>query len=127
MDYMQVVEEGDINILKEIHDIIVNQLPCRYISKPVTGKVVVSHTDVQEQTKLHLGETFETYCEVEVDGNSGYGCVPGIDPERALYAAVIDSIIWHRHPLENVINPMIDAARKDMIYNWSMQRKELCV
>jgi Uncharacterized enzyme of phosphonate metabolism len=126
MDYTHIVEEGNIEVLKQIHDMIINQLPCRYISQPAIGKVVISYTDEQAKAREHVGDVSATYCEVEVDGNVGYGCVPGNDPDRARYAAVIDSIIWNQHPMENEINPLLEIIRNELLRKWNNQLKELC-
>ena len=127
MDYMQIAEEGNIETLKEIYDIIITRLPFRLISQPTTGKVVISHSDTQEMTNARIGETIATYCEVEVDGNIGYGCVPGNDPERAKYAALIDSIKWNEHPAASVIDPLLDKIKDELLYKWKTRRRELCV
>ena len=127
MDYMQIVEEGNIDTLKEIHDIITTQLPYRLVAGPETGKVAVSHTDPQEKVVTHTGETVATFCEVEVDGNPGYGCVPGNDPERAKYAALIDSVIWNEHPMSSLINPLLDKIENELLQIWKKRREELYV
>lgn len=127
MDYMQIAEEGNIETLKEIYDMITAQLPFRLISQPATGKVVISHTDPEETANTLLGETIATYCEVEVDGNIGYGCVPGNDPERAKYAALIDAIKWNGHSAAAMIDPFLDKMKDELLYKWKNRRRELCV
>lgn len=119
MDYTQILEDGNIESLKEIHDIIVRKLPCRYVTSPSIGKVVISHTDPQENTKTRLGEEIATYCEVEVDGFIGYGCIKGNNPERARYAAIIDSIIWNDHTMAAEISPLIEDLKKELMWRFS--------
>ena len=40
---------------------------------------------------FNLGEVLATNCEVLLDGEPGWGMIPGDDPERALCAAVVDA------------------------------------
>ena len=127
MDHMQLVEEGNIEILKEIHDFIVNTMPYRLISHPSTGIMVISHSDPLEKTNTRIGETTATYCEVEVDGNTGYGCIPGNDPERAKYAAMIDALIWSNHPALAEINPLLDKIKNELYCKWKNKLSVLCV
>lgn len=127
MDYTQIVEEGNIEALKEIYDIIVSRLPYRLISQPETGKVVISHSDPQEKTDTYIGDTLATYCEAEVDGCMGYGAVPGNDPQRAIYAALIDSVIWNQHPVSSLIMPLLEKMRVELHYKWQNRYRELCV
>lgn len=127
MDYMQIAEEGNMEILKVIYETVTSRLPFRLVTQPTTGKMAISHTDPQENTNIPIGEAVATYCEVEVDGNIGYGCVPGNDPERAKYAALIDSIKWNEHPVASIIDPLLDKIRDELIDKWKNQRRELCV
>jgi phosphonate C-P lyase system protein PhnG len=125
MDYSQVVAEGRIEKLKEIAERIVTQFPCKVISHPSPGMVMVKHIDPIEKTAFYLGEAFVTQCEVEVDGNLGYGCVLGDEPERALYGAIIDSVVGSSHGNFEEVNLMLELEKAYIISKWSGESKQI--
>lgn len=128
MDYMQLVQDGNIKTLEKIYTLMVDRLPCRIISQPATGRVMMSNIDPQEKTKTRISEYIATYCEIEVDGNIGYGCVHGNDPERAKYAALVDSLIFNDHPAVSLIKPLLNQIRDELRFNTlKKQRGEICV
>ena len=104
MSYTEVVAEGDIDAIKEIAGLIVDRLPCRIVSEPSAGMVMVKHIDPLEYTPFYMGEAFVTQCEVVVDEQPGYGCVLGAEPERAVCAAIIDAVLGNGHPLSDWIS-----------------------
>lgn len=93
MNYIYVVAEGRIEKLKEIAEKIVEKMPCKIISQPSPGMIMIKNIDPLEKTYFYMGEAFVTKCEVEVGGNMGFGCVIGDEPERAIYGAIIDAVI----------------------------------
>lgn len=104
MSYTEVVAEGDINAIKEIAGMIVDRLPCRVVSEPSAGMVMVKHADPLEYTPFYMGEAFVMQCEVVVDERPGYGCVLGAEPERALCGAIIDAVLGTGHRLSDLIS-----------------------
>ena len=127
MEYMYLAEEGNIEILRKIHGIIAATLPYRIVSHPTSGKMVISHTDTLLGKKVNLNEVLATHCEVEVDGNPGFGCIPGNEPEWAEYAAIIDSLMWNEHPALEKIRPLINEIRNEIYLKWQNRHLELCV
>jgi alpha-D-ribose 1-methylphosphonate 5-triphosphate synthase subunit PhnG len=127
MDYAMLTEEGNIDTLKEICDIIQRMLPCEIICESSPGIMKISHLDTHEKTHRHIGETKATYCEVEVDGNAGFGCIQGYDAKRALYAALIDSVMFNNHPITSYIAHLLDELENQVLEKWVKQRMELYV
>lgn len=125
MDYTRYADEGSLDILKKICEIIIEKSEHKVISKPETGAMVISQTYPHGEAVLHTTQLYATYCEVEIDGYLGYGCVQGNEPERAHYAAIIDAVIWGGHPIISNITPLIGELENDISVKWKNQRKEL--
>lgn len=109
MDYSHVAAEGRLEKLRDIAEKIVALFPCRVISHPSPGMVMVRHLDPIEKTPFYLGEAFVTQCEVELDGNLGYGCVLGNEPERAVYGAIIDAGFGNDMNIPGEVKRMLDV------------------
>jgi alpha-D-ribose 1-methylphosphonate 5-triphosphate synthase subunit PhnG len=125
MDYTRYAEEGCLNILKEICEAITGRLELKIVIKPEVGAMVISQTYPHGEAFLHTTQQLATYCEVEIDGYHGCGCVQGSEPERAYYAAVIDAVMWNVHPVLSDIAPLIKILEDDISAKWKNQRKEL--
>ncbi len=125
MDYMYYADEGSLDILREICERITEKLPLKILSKPETGAMVTSHMFTDETAFMHTVQQQATYCEVEIDGFPGMGCVRGDNHERAYYAAVIDAVMWGCHPIVSSLAPLISRLEDDISAKWKNQRKEL--
>lgn len=125
MDYMCYAEEGSLDILREICESVTAKLPLKIISKPETGAMVTSHTYTDGAAFLHTVQQQATYCEVEIDGYPGMGCVHGCEPERAYYAAIIDAVMYGCHPITASIAPLIRELENDISGKWKNQHKKL--
>ncbi|MCX7709161.1 MAG: phosphonate C-P lyase system protein PhnG [Clostridia bacterium] len=125
MHYSQVIAEGRIEKLRDIADTIVNHVPCRIISNPSPGMVMVKHTDPLEKTPFYLGEAFVTQCEAEVDGCMGYGCVLGDEPERAVFGAIIDAVLGNKNRMAPSVNPMIEEEARFIKDQWTRESRQI--
>jgi alpha-D-ribose 1-methylphosphonate 5-triphosphate synthase subunit PhnG len=91
MNYYMIAAEGRLEKIREAAEKIVDKFRCEILSGPSSGMIMVKHLDPVEKTPFYIGEAFVTQCEVEIEGSLGYGCILGDVPERAIYAAIIDS------------------------------------
>lgn len=109
MHHSQIIAEGRIDKLKEITNLIVADSPCRLVSEPAPGMIMVRHDDPVENTPFYIGEVYVTSCEVEVYSTLGYGCVVGDDLERSFYGAVIDAAIGSGNRIIDEIEPLLQS------------------
>lgn len=123
MDYSMVVASGRLAVLKQVAELITDRLVCKVITHPSPGMIMIKHTDPLEGTPFFLGEAFATQCEVETGGNMGYGCVLGDEPERALYGAIIDSVLGNGLDISGEIIPDLEAEKKYILDKWSEESK----
>lgn len=114
MEHAQIIAEGEISQLKMIAEFIVNNLPCKVITHPAPGMVMIKQVDPLEKDPFYLGEAFVTQCEVEIEGNLGYSCVLGNDTERALYGAIIDAVMGHDQPAAREVMPLLAAEEQNI-------------
>jgi alpha-D-ribose 1-methylphosphonate 5-triphosphate synthase subunit PhnG len=112
MDHSEIVAEAGPDAVREIAELIANRLPVKVLKPPSPGMVMVRHAEPLENIFFLLGETFVTECEVEVDGELGYGCVLGSGEERALCGAMVDAVMSGRHPLADEVAPLLEAEQQ---------------
>lgn len=125
MHYSQVIAEGRLEKLKEIAEAIVSKVPCRIISHPTPGMVMVKHIDPLEKTPFYMGEAYVTQCEVEVDSIMGYGCVLGDEPERAVYGAIVDAAASSESKFAGFIGLMLEEEAAYINEKWSKESKQI--
>lgn len=125
MHYSQVVAEGRIEKLKDIAEKIVAVFPCRIISHPSPGMIMVKHIDPIEKTPFYLGEAFVTQCEVEIDEKMGYGCVLGDQPERAVYGAIIDAGLGNGMNVPGEVRSMLDEEAIYISNRWRCESGQI--
>lgn len=69
---------------------------------------------------FNLGEVLVTDCEVEVDGETGWGMVMGQDPERSILAAVLDAASRKGDAgLKTELAALLDSARESRRARWN--------
>lgn len=112
MDHSEIVAEASPEAVREIAELIVSRMPVKVLKPPSPGMVMVRHAEPLENIFFLLGETFVTECEVEVDGQLGYGCVLGSGGERALCGALVDAVIGCRHPFAGEVVPLLEAEQQ---------------
>ncbi|MBC7923112.1 MAG: phosphonate C-P lyase system protein PhnG [Ferruginibacter sp.] len=59
---------------------------------PATCLTMVRAEDSVENQEFYLGEALTTECEVEVNGQAGYGICLGDEPDRAYCLATVDAL-----------------------------------
>jgi len=123
MHYSQIAAEGNADALRAIAETITNRLSVRVLRSPSPGMVMVRQVDPLENITFLLGEAYVTECEVEVDGEPGYGCVLGADDERALSSALLDAVVGGAHAMVSEIAPLLDAEEARIRGRWEAESK----
>jgi alpha-D-ribose 1-methylphosphonate 5-triphosphate synthase subunit PhnG len=112
MEHSEIVAEASPEAVREIAELIANRLPVKVLKPPSPGMVMVRHAEPLENIFFLLGEAFVTECEVEVDGELGYGCVLGSGEERALCGALVDAVMGSRHPFAGEVARLLEAEQQ---------------
>jgi alpha-D-ribose 1-methylphosphonate 5-triphosphate synthase subunit PhnG len=123
MDHSEIVAEASPEAVREIAELIANRLPVKVLKPPSPGMVMVRHAEPLENIFFLLGETFVTECEVEVDGQLGYGCVLGSGVERALCGALVDAVMGGRHPFSGEVAPLLEAEHQRIEARWEAESR----
>ncbi|MBA2443575.1 MAG: phosphonate C-P lyase system protein PhnG [Rubrobacter sp.] len=77
--------------LKRLADRCLQEAGAKVTSAPQAALVMARTRETVDNEVFNLGEVLVTSCEVDLDGEPGWGMVPGHDPERALCAAIVDA------------------------------------
>lgn len=77
--------------LRHLADRCLEDVRVEVPSRPETALLMVRVGETVDGEAFNLGEVMVTCCEVELDGEPGWGMVLGDEPERALCAAVLDA------------------------------------
>ena len=67
--------------------------PILIVRQPAVCMTMVRAEDSVESQPFYLGEVLVTDCEVQVDGQAGYGLCMGDEPVRSYCMAVIDALL----------------------------------
>lgn len=123
MDHSEIVAEASPEAVREIAEFIANRLPVKVLRPPSPGMVMVRHAEPLENIFFLLGETYVTECEVEVDGQLGYGCILGSGEERALCGALVDAVMGGRHPFAAEVAPLLEAEQRRIEARWEAESR----
>ncbi len=88
-----VMCECPIESIKGFVEEIEKDYSIRVLKEPSVCLTMVRAEDSLEKQEFYLGEALTTECEVEVDGELGYGLCLGEEPVRGYCIAVLDAII----------------------------------
>jgi phosphonate C-P lyase system protein PhnG len=72
---------------------IEQQCTVRVIREPSVGTTMIRAEDTVEGQPFYLGEALITECEVNVDGQAGFGICLGDEPVRSYCIAFIDALL----------------------------------
>jgi phosphonate C-P lyase system protein PhnG len=78
--------EAFVRELEPLHAIVI-------VRQPAVCMTMVRAEDSVESQPFYLGEVLVTDCEVQVDGQAGYGLCMGDVPVRCYCMAVIDALL----------------------------------
>ncbi|GEM_PF-393619 len=102
----EVLAEAGLEILRHLADAVLAETAVRVHKPPAAELTHMQFRDPVSEQSFFLGEVLFYECIVELGGVRGYGYALGQDPERALYAAVVDAALNAGHPL----GPCIEAS-----------------
>ncbi len=88
-----VLCECPLDSLKGFVESLESDYPVRVVKDPDVCLTMVRAEDSLEKQEFYLGEVLTTECEVEVNGEAGYGLCVGEEPVRGYCIAVIDALI----------------------------------
>jgi alpha-D-ribose 1-methylphosphonate 5-triphosphate synthase subunit PhnG len=104
-------------------------LTVQIIRQPAVCMTMVRAEDSVESQPFYLGEVLVTDCEVQVDGQAGYGLCMGDEPVRCYCVAVIDALLSSEGPHSSKVRAFLDgqekliADRQRLEYNLIQQTK----
>jgi alpha-D-ribose 1-methylphosphonate 5-triphosphate synthase subunit PhnG len=99
------------------------------IRQPAVCMTMVKAEDSVESQAFYLGEVLVTDCEVQVDGQAGFGLCMGDEPVRSYCMAVIDALLLSADPAATGVKAFLDrqavliADRERLEYNFIQQTK----
>jgi alpha-D-ribose 1-methylphosphonate 5-triphosphate synthase subunit PhnG len=99
------------------------------IRQPAVCMTMVRAEDSVEAQPFYLGEVLVTDCEVQVDGQAGYGLCMGDEPVRCYCMAVIDALLLSDGPQVNQVRSFLEgqavliADRQRLEYNLIQRTK----
>ena len=99
------------------------------IRQPAVCMTMVRAEDSVESQPFYLGEVLVTDCEVQVDGQAGYGLCMGDEPVRSYCMAVIDALLLSDGPQVSQVRTFLEgqsvliADRQRMEYNLIQRTK----
>jgi alpha-D-ribose 1-methylphosphonate 5-triphosphate synthase subunit PhnG len=114
--------EAFVRELEPLHEILV-------VRPPAVCMTMVRAEDSVESQPFYLGEVLVTDCEVQVDGQAGYGLCMGDEPVRCYCMAVIDALLLSDGPGVNEVHAFLEgqavliADRQRLEYNLIQRTK----
>ena len=99
------------------------------IRQPAVCMTMVRAEDSVEAQPFYLGEVLVTDCEVQVDGQAGYGLCMGDEPVRCYCMAVIDALLLSDGPQVSQVRTFLEgqsvliADRQRLEYNLIQRTK----
>ena len=88
-----VMCECPLEPFKSFVEEIEKDYPVRIVKSPDVCLTMVRAEDSLEKQEFYLGEVLTTECEVEVQGEAGYGLCIGEEPARGYCIAVMDALV----------------------------------
>jgi phosphonate C-P lyase system protein PhnG len=99
------------------------------VRQPAVCMTMVRAEDSVESQPFFLGEVLVTDCEVQVDGQAGYGLCMGDEPVRCYCMAVIDALLQSEGSHSSRVRDFLEgqavliADRQKLEYNLIQQTK----
>lgn len=102
-----VLCECPLDSLKDFVETIERNYSVRIVKSPDVCLTMVRAEDSLEKQEFYLGEALTTECEVEVNGEAGYGLCVGEEPVRGYCIAVLDALI-HGNITDSRVSDFLD-------------------
>jgi alpha-D-ribose 1-methylphosphonate 5-triphosphate synthase subunit PhnG len=97
----------------DVLEAFVRELESRHtvqiIRQPAVCMTMIRAEDSVEAQPFYLGEVLVTDCEVQVDGQAGYGLCMGDEPVRCYCMAVIDALLLSDGPHSSKVRAFLEA------------------
>lgn len=136
MDKVNHIEQADYILCEcELGSLtaFVQELEAEYqvkvVRQPAVCMTMVQAEDSVEGQPFYLGEALTTECELQVDGNAGYGLCLGDEPLRCYCIAFMDALLlspdrnWRRVEAFLEQQGAAVAAREQVEYNHIQRTK----
>jgi alpha-D-ribose 1-methylphosphonate 5-triphosphate synthase subunit PhnG len=106
----EMLADADLAVLEQWANAVLDNTEVRVHKLPSAELAHMQFRDPVRGVPFYLGEVLFHECLVEIDDAWGYGYGIGQEPERALYAAVLDAALSGGHPLSRQIETALEAA-----------------
>jgi len=106
----EIFADADLKELERWADAVLASTTVRVHKPPAAEQAHMQFRDPVRGQLFFLGEVLFHECAVEIGASWGHGYALGQDPERALYAAVLDAALNARHPLSAEILAALEGA-----------------
>ncbi len=113
-DTSELIAEGSPEILRSAGRLLAELPGSLVLKEPVQGMYAMVHRDKVGDQPFFLGDVLVTSAEAEVNGELGFSCVLGDEPERARWGAFVDAGIRSRHAASEELESIIDALRTEL-------------
>lgn len=119
LDVSELVAEGSLDILRSAGELLAALPGARMLREGERGMYAMVHRETVGDVPFIVGELLVTRAEAEVNGEIGFSCVLGDEPERARLGALIDAGIRSRHAASD----RLEAALAEMEADLALRRR----
>jgi alpha-D-ribose 1-methylphosphonate 5-triphosphate synthase subunit PhnG len=113
----ELLAEASLEVLERLADRVLAGAEVRVHKLPASELAHMQFRDPVRGQPFFLGEVLFHECVVELNGAWGYGYALGQDPQRALFAAVLDAALNAGHPLSAEIEAALDGSAREAAQN----------
>ncbi len=96
------------NHLEKLYQVNITRLPAICLT-------MVRAEDSVEFQEFYLGEALTTECEVEIEGQTGFGICLGDEPDRAYCLAVFDAVHKISNGLPDIVSQFLDEQYQQVM------------
>jgi alpha-D-ribose 1-methylphosphonate 5-triphosphate synthase subunit PhnG len=88
-----IICECDLEPLEAFVKELEPQCAIQVVRHPAVGTTMIRAEDSVEGQPFYLGEALITECELNIDGQAGFGCCLGDEPVRSYCMAFLDALV----------------------------------
>ena len=93
-----IICECDLEPLEAFIKELEPQCAIQVVRHPAVGTTMIRAEDSVEGQPFYLGEALITECELNIDGQAGFGCCLGDEPVRSYCMAFLDALLLLSDP-----------------------------
>jgi alpha-D-ribose 1-methylphosphonate 5-triphosphate synthase subunit PhnG len=101
--------ECPLDNLKQLTDQLLTHYQPTLVKTPGICLTMIRAEDSVEKQEFYLGEALTTDCEVEINGQIGYGICLGDEPDRAYCMAVVEAALLQNDVQATLIHDFLTA------------------